>query len=265
MYQLKNIEKNGLRIASYNILQGGGDRINNVLNVVKKINPDICGILEAVGWQDKENFRKKFKELGYSFFKLALANSKYNIAVISKTPLHIKSIKRGFRHVVLQVTINNNNFNNLNIYFVHLSPLSEDARVLELNRLIKHTKKINNVIIMGDMNSLSQDDNYNEKILLKKLNARKITKYGTDFLRFDVIKKIKSSGFLDAMIYLNNPPTSSTPTSSNKDPHHASNIRIDYIFLKKNMAKYLKKAEIFKEKITEKASDHYPIYIELSK
>lgn len=154
----KKDKSNILRIASYNILHGGKGRLDSISKVIKKINPDICGVLEAVGWQEKGFTQKMAKKLGYDFSYLALANSKYNIAIFSKIILKTKTIKVGFRHVVLQATIKYDSKKEINFFFVHFSPVSEDERIFELNKLLKITKKLKNVIIMGDFNSLSPND-----------------------------------------------------------------------------------------------------------
>jgi endonuclease/exonuclease/phosphatase family metal-dependent hydrolase len=254
-----------LRIANYNILNGGKGRLKDISKVIREINPDICGILEAVDWQhDEKFFKTTANELGYKFFKIAVANSKYNIAIFSKISLGIKIIRKGFRHVVLKATIKNGLFKDFDVYFIHLSPISEDYRLLEVRKLLRHIKKSDKAIIMGDFNSLSSYDPYDKKSLLKIFQKNGIKKYGTDKLRFDVIKKIKSVKLVDAMNYLKKPFITTTPTSSNKDINHIANIRIDYAFFTKNILKYLKRMEVFKSSSTERASDHYPLFIELS-
>jgi endonuclease/exonuclease/phosphatase family metal-dependent hydrolase len=253
-----------MRIASYNILSGGRGRLKYIAKAIKEINPDICGILEAVGWQNKKDYYKKFAEnSGYHFFYLAIANSKYNIAVFSKIPLQIKTIKKGIRHVVVEAVIKKGQFKGFSIFFVHLSPISENARLLEFKELLKYINKSKNAIIIGDFNSLSANDPYDKRNLLKIFQKNNIVKFGADKLRFDVIKKIESAELMDAVKYLKATFIVTTPTLSNKDINHIANIRIDYAFLTKNILKYLKKMEVFKNSVADKASDHYPLYIEL--
>lgn len=253
-----------LRIAHYNIRDGGKEQIDNVFKVIQQINPDICGILEAVGWQEGiESLKNKANVLGYNFFDLALANSKYNIAVFSKFPLVVKHIKKGFRHVVLEAVIQSGPFSGLSIFFVHFSPINEDDRLLELTNLLPYVSEFSQVIIMGDINSLSANDSYDHKVLLSQFQKNNVVKYGTDVLHFDVINKIESLGFTDASSHLNYSFTTTTPTLSNKDINHNMPIRIDYAFLSKNVLKNLSKIEILKNSITNEASDHYPLYIEL--
>jgi len=259
------INESPLRIACYNILHGGGERLDGIFKVIEEINPDICGVLEAVGWGDKTKDLKSYTEdLGYKIFEIGKANSKYNIAVLSKIPLKIKEIKEGIQHVILEAVIQIGPFKNLQIFFVHLSPKSEDARLLEIEKLLELIPKSSNVIVMGDFNSLSPHDPYNQEDLTEIFKAKKITKYGDKTLRFDVIEKIESL-MVDGARYLKFPFTNTTPTPSNEDEMHATDLRIDYVFLTENIVKYLKKIEILKNIKTEKASDHYPLFIDLKK
>ena len=262
----KKKETNSLVIASYNILSGGEDRLGYISNVIRKINPDICGILEAVGWQKRKLYFKKFtNNLGYKFFTIATGNSKYNIAFFSKESIEVKVIKKRIRHVILQAGITCGPFKGLSIFFVHFSPVSEAERLLETEELFKHVSKLNSSIILGDINSLSASDPYNRKKLLDILRKKNISKFGTDKLLFDVVKEFESMGLVDAARHLKYPFTFTTPTPSNKDFTHAANLRLDYAFLSKNVLKSLKKIKILKNKITNEASDHYPLIIKLSK
>jgi len=257
-------KKELLRIASYNILNGGEKRLKYLSRAIKKMNPDICGILEAVGWEkERIDLQKIARDLEFSFFKVVKANSKYNIAIFSKIPLDVKNIKKEIKHVTLEAKIKTGSFKNLGIFFVHLSPVSEDERLKELKELTRHIKKYSKVIVMGDFNSLSSHDPYNHKKLLEAFKKNKVTKYGIERLDFDVIKKIQHLGFIDAVDYLKLPFIATTPTASNEDLNHATKIRIDYAFLSKNILTNLKKVKIIKNKLTDKASDHYPIYIDL--
>lgn len=263
---LRDEKTSELRIGSYNILKGGQGRLDKISKVIKEINPDICGILEAVEWQNNLKFFEKMaNDLEYKFFDFALANTKYNIAIFSKIPLKIKKITKGIHHVVLEATITGGVFKGLNIFFIHLSPVSEDARLLEIEKLLKPLKKSSETIIIGDFNSLSARDPYNKRKILNIFQTNNITKYGTDKLRFEVIDTVESAGLVDVAKYLKYPFTSTTPTPSNKDKNHAAHIRIDYAFLTKNIIKYIKKIEVFKNDPTDKASDHYPLFIELIK
>lgn len=253
-----------LRVAHYNIFRGGEDRLNVIGDILQQINPDICGILEAVDWHKKnKELSVFFKKKGFNFLKISKANSRHNIAIISKFPVKIKSYKQGFRHVVVKVSLKEKKYNEFSFFFVHLSHVSEKDRLKEVKNLIDI---INNkpCIIMGDLNSLSDVDPYGEEILnkFKKLN---ITKFGKEKLTFSVIKKLKKLRFIDVAEYLGKSFITSVPTPFNKDPYHAVPIRIDYAFVSRELISYIKNQNILKNKKSNLGSDHYPLFIDIEK
>ncbi|MEI7765482.1 MAG: endonuclease/exonuclease/phosphatase family protein [bacterium] len=261
---MKKVLQSKLRIAHYNILNGGEERLDRIQEVIKEIDPDICGILEAVDWQKEKNYFKNFaQKIGYQSYKLVEANSKYNIAIFSKVPILIKKLTQDFRHVAVQVILKEGKYKGLCVFFVHLSPISEEARLKELKKLLIYVKKHPEVIVMGDFNALSLKDPYNHKKLLHSFKEKNIVKYGVDQLRFDVVKKIESFGLFDSMNYLKIPFTFSVPTLSNRDINHAVALRVDYAFVTNGLLKHLKSAKIFKDKTSDIASDHYSFYIDL--
>lgn len=254
-----------LKIAHYNIFNGGVRRLAKITKVIEEINPDICGLLECVGWENKiSSYKKYFKSKGYKFFYFIKANSKYNISVISKTELKINSIKKNIRHVMVSAETIDPKYPPIKIIYLHLSPISEEKRMEEISILLKHIMKLKNILIMGDFNSLSRKDNYTNK-LLEKLKKNGITKYGTDYLKYDVINKIKKNKLIDVYKYLNIKRDYSAPTKFNTDISHNEKIRIDYAFVNQNIIKNIVSCKIHKSKMTEVSSDHYPLYLEIKK
>lgn len=255
-----------LKIAHYNIFQGGTKRLGKIAKVIKEINPDICGLLECVGWEnDEKKFKQFFKSKGYPFFYFVKANSKYNISVISKIELEVTPIRNGIQHVMVGAKIKDNKYPSINIFYLHLSPKSEDDRIKEISLLLKQLSRLDTVLIMGDLNSLSPRDNYKEKELIEKFKKYGITKYGVDYLKFDLIKKIEANNFIDVFKHLKNKFTFSAPTKYNTDINHSEKIRIDYAFAKKEILRKIKECKIYKSKMTESASDHYPLYVQMKR
>lgn len=254
-----------LKIFCLNMLKGGVGRMSHIQRLIKDLRPDICGLLEAVGDKKRIIFFEKFaKKNGYKFY-FAKANSKYNICVFSKLELSVKLIKKNIRHVAVQGKILEKNFKETKVIFVHLSPKTEDDRLKEIQEILSTKEIKNKTIIMGDLNSLSIQDGYNENILIKNLIKHSIHKFGDINIRFDVINKVIKNGFVDAVFYKKKKPVYTVPTSSNKDYTHAVKIRIDYAFVTKDLVKKIITAYVVKNRHSEKASDHYPLFLELKK
>lgn len=255
---------NKLRLAHYNILKGGEDRLDDISKAISLLDADICGISEAVGWQDDVLFWEDYgKKIGFDFFNLAKANSKYNIAVFSKYPIQVTSIIEGIKHVIMKIKILDERFSNIQMFLVHLSPVCEDDRLSEISKILKTIAPDDHAIIMGDFNSLSANDPYNRDELLNFFKDNDIKKYGDDHLRFDVISKLELSGMYDLMKFLKKKWDYTVPTSSNIDVHHSEKLRIDYAFVTKSLVTNCTNYQIAKGDIYERSSDHYPIYFDL--
>ena len=90
-----------------------------------------------------------------------------------------------------------------------------------------------------------------------------LKKFTTDGkLRFDAISKIISNGYVDCAVRLGKNKEYTAPTSINEYSAH-SNMRLDYIFLSESLIRHLKGYKVIKSDLTEKASDHYPVVVEL--
>ncbi len=253
-----------LKVMHYNILFGGDERLEQIFKVISDINPDICGILEAVGWYDKkEEIRELAKKHGYGFFEIAKANSRHNIAVISKKELKVSALNENIRHVVLNAEVLEGEFTGTLFSFCHLSPVDEDMRLIEINEIIKNTKDYKNKVVMGDLNSLSPHDPYDREKILKVMQEKNIKKYGEDALRFDVINTFENAGYADAAIIANYPFTTTVPTPFNTDPFHADELRIDYAYVSEGLKDNIRNFAVYKTEGTDQASDHYPVYFEL--
>lgn len=251
-----------MRIAHYNISQGGQNRTDKLKEVIKDINPDVLGILEAVDWnKEKEETKELVKELGFKYFEIAKA-PKHNIAILSNEPISVNVINRNIKHVVLQAELVNLN---ICLFFIHLSPVSEEDRLTELDEILFHSKNYSRVIIMGDFNSLSRSDPYDKEFILQSLLEKGIKKYGENYLRFDVIDKLEKEKYIDIAKYFKKDHINTVPTLFNVDANHQVPLRIDYIFSSKSLLPYIRNIEVLKNNNSDFASDHYPFYIDLDK
>ncbi|MDD2807308.1 MAG: endonuclease/exonuclease/phosphatase family protein [Patescibacteria group bacterium] len=257
-----------MRILLYNIDHGGRTKNNprgrwpKITRVIKEINPDVAIILEAWSWQQQDlaDFAKK-TSFKYKF--LAKSNTKHNLALLSKTkPKKISSTNKGFHHSVIEANFENK----LEIFGVHLSPKKETIRIDEAEKIINQIGHQKRAIILGDFNSLSPQDNYNDKKLLKKFQEKNITKFGSQSIEKKVIKKILKSGLIDITKKFHHGATVyySVPTDICTDVDHATKLRLDYAFVTPELAKQIKDAKIIKNKLTNHSSDHFPLIVEIT-
>ena len=256
------MKKNILRICHYDILNGGENRLDIIRDIIKKINPDICSLTEAVDWNKNINkYKKKFQEIGYDFFYFNKSNTKYNIILLSKIKLNINIINKNIWHVIVEAIPEHNK--DLKIFFVHLCPKNEKYRIKEITELMNKIDSGKKSVIIGDFNSLSSEDKYNEENLIKCFQKIKLKKFGSRKIQYKVINKIKNNNFTDTYYFFNKKFDFSVPTKLNIDISHKQKLRIDYAFVSNCMINLVKSFKIIKNNKTEKGSDHYPIYLEI--
>lgn len=249
---------------TYNLLNGAPETLNNVISVVNLVCPDFLTINEANTFAaNGEEILKDFaQKTEFKNYKLALSGEgNYHVAAFSKYPFKtVEEIKPLMRAGILSVI--ETNLGEISIVSTHLTPYTEDLRLSEIQLIIKTQSKYNNKVLMGDMNSLAEYDNYNPEII-KSFNEMQTRKFTTDGkLRFDAIKKITSGDYFDSGYELKQNSTFTAPTDVNEFKAH-SNMRLDYIFVSRSLKSHLKSYEVVKNELTKKASDHFPVVVGL--
>ncbi len=251
-----------MKLMTYNILNGGKERLSTIIEVIKQESPDYLTINEANTFANDENkiLKEVASKTGFPFFDIALSGEyDYHVAVYSKYPFKKITKLQPLMRACLVAQINSA-FGELSIASLHLTPYTEDLRHPEIDVIISFQNQFQNRILMGDMNSLSSHDNYDPKII-KSFNDMQIKKFTTNGkLRFDAIEKILSVGYYDSALRLGKNKEYTAPTAINEYEAH-SNMRLDYIFLSENLTHHLKEYNVIKNSLTMKASDHYPISV----
>lgn len=249
---------------TYNILDGGNSRLEMIAEIIKNEDPDFLTINEANGFDlDKQQKLRKLSDLtGLPNYHLTLSGEwDYHVAILSKHPFKSVTEIHPLKRAGIIATFDTN-IGEIAIASTHLAPSSEEIRISEIELILKELEPYTNKILMGDMNSLSTNDNYSNDIIkdFKDSQIRKFTSDGK--LLFKVTDKISVSGFIDSALSLGQQKITTVPTSSNQDVNH-SNMRLDYIFVSESLKDELYLYEVIKNELTEKTSDHYPVILEL--
>lgn len=252
-----------MKLMAYNISNGGENRLDLILEIIKKEYPDFLVVNEANGFDKDDKLNQFSKGVSLPYSKLSLSGEyDYHTAIFSRYPLkEVKEIKSLRNAGILAVV--ETEFGEISIIGAHLSPYTEDSRLPEVDLIINQQKQYPNRILMGDINSLSDRDSYNEEII-NGFNETQLNKFTTNGrFRFDVINKIASSGYLDSAVIFGKQVIPTVPTGVKQDEAHLTDMRVDYIFISDSLKDRIKSYSVIKNKITEKASDHYPIVIEI--
>ena len=263
-----------LRLLQYNILNGFCQdfppystvkkRMKAASKILNKQKADIISLNEAFFWpfalnEKIKNYEKFFSEL----YKIkAPTNRMFRWApvIISKFPITWKDHTiRELKFIEAEVTLSETK--KISLFVMHPSHEDyEDKKEFLIHKILSEKTP---EILMGDMNSFSPEDNYDKDKLIAgfKTFMHNQAEYKiNDSLKAKTIKSILDKGLTDTFVVKNKTFDYTMPTdmrSKNKD----SAIRIDYIFCNKNFK--VLDAGIIKNKETEIASDHYPVYATL--
>ncbi len=266
---------------SYNIFLGGlanspgrldfieaevEDRTELILEAVAKECPDFLAIQEANYFERNSLGRlHEFRDrLGYSGGLIGLGSTSYD-----GTAHHVASFTGEqivgsdvvpMKHNAALVTLIESQWGQIALCNCHLSPRSEEERVSEVQRIISDLSGYEHAIFMGDLNSLSAHNEYDMSVFNEK-QARKFT--DARGVRTQVADYIEGSGFVDVGRDMGMAGSMTVPTEMCVDLSHGSPLRLDYMFATPDIGAHVKDYAVIKNDLTNQASDHYPIVMEL--
>jgi endonuclease/exonuclease/phosphatase family metal-dependent hydrolase len=217
-----------MRVACYNILDGGEDRLEQIRTVVHDIQPDFIAILEA---NDRSNVEWIAKQLDMQLI-FGEANNPYHIAWLTAQPViaHHNHRHEQLEKTLLEIEIDWHG-NPVQFFATHLAPGKDDhARRLKeteiILQLVGRRARAPHVLV-GDFNAL---------------------------LGSTVIETIERAGFTDCY------RATHGATNQNTRPVGDPTLRIDYVFASQSLAGQLRACDMTTSDDAASASDHYPIW-----
>jgi exodeoxyribonuclease III len=240
-------------------------RYERLTQFIKRQKPDILGMAELNDWDNKKAQRLEdfLKKTGFLYYTFCKSKSGFNLGIFSKFPIKSEIVlQKGFRTGAVISEIQTPH-TTLNVCLTHLHYKNELLRLKEIKLLLPLIINKNNLIFMGDFNSLSPTDAYNNKEILKQIQKQHISKFGTEKLHTSVISYIIKNNLIDTIKLFSKGVQYTVPTLLNNDADHFMRLRVDYIFVSNNLSSKLKKAKTIRNKITNLISDHFPISITL--
>lgn len=242
------------RLLTYNILHGGGDRVDAIARVINSCGPDLVLLQEATnpanvdrlaiatGMADAQTFQRQ--SLGY------LSKKKVSFSQWIRPRIS--------RHAFLEVVPAGDE---LRVFGVHLSAVhaawTERRRVLELRALLKsvdqHREGFH--VLTGDFNTVAPGDEFNTGKLPLRLKPLVWLSGGS--VRWRTIQTVLDAGYVDAF-KLKHPddPGMTLPTH---DPH----IRLDYVFVPHAHSTRVMACRVVRHPAAAGASDHFPVVADL--
>lgn len=246
---------------TYNILDGGVNREDYILEVIQVAQPDVV-ILQEVYTEDFLRFLSHSLGMNYYF---GTGNKRRKVALLSKLPvLNFKShhpifpIWRNF----IDAEIEYEPHKTARIIGVHpvanLGVVFEIWRLWEANYVTRHIQDFQDTpcLIAGDFNAIAPGETVKTEMMPNWLKWI-IYLQGNRVYHFS-IEAVLLAGFIDCFRILNSDEGFTLPAEN-------PNARLDYIFVNAAMKAPLKKCWIVREPNSVNfASDHCPVMAEFN-
>jgi endonuclease/exonuclease/phosphatase family metal-dependent hydrolase len=166
------------RLLSYNILVGGTGRIDHIEKMIKSVQPDVVGLVEA--W-DQEVVRELARRLGmdYRTNEDSLGEWPGSLALLSRLPIVSYTVHPNtslLKRHLLEVTLLEEDGRELTVFVTHLMAEfhrgrgGDGLRRKEVRAILKVMQAHQGPhVLMGDYNSLAPGDAMKASNLLKYL------------------------------------------------------------------------------------------------
>lgn len=253
-----------MKLMAYNILGGWQDRIELIIDIIEEESPDHLVLNEANAFiPDIEDHLEELTSRTSLSYSASAPSGKdeFHVVVLSKKPFNRVVFLAPLARAGMLFVVDSN-FGELAIVGTHLTPFTEEERLEEVEIILSAASRFDNVVIMGDLNALSPQDEYSH-LSYETLNEKQRNKFAAgQEIRFDVVEEILSAGFVDVSVLQDKNDIPTAPTAIKDDEAH-SNTRLDYIFVSSPLARYVSDYNVVKDHNAEVASDHYPVTAQL--
>lgn len=251
---------------TWNVLFGGQDRFAAIVEHVAAWRPDLLVLQECLGWEEGDRFARVAQALGLpataEHAHLGRARPRgsgasYHVALFSRAPLtsvvdHADPSFLG--HCIVEARLRLGR-RDLTVFGTHFDAHHENLRFVEaryLRKLAQARLASDDLLLLGDLNSLSRHDPYPAN-LADLVRDAGVTKYG-DPPRFDVIDELEAQGWVDALRL--RPRSPRWVTAVRERGGVKIEYRTDYVFASPTLAAAVESAEVLD---CRGASDHEPV------
>jgi exodeoxyribonuclease-3 len=242
-------EARQVKVFSYNILEGGGDRLAAIGEVIRREQPDAVALLEA---NSRAHAATLAHELGMTLV-FGEANSAFHIAWLSRLPIRRSANHRQpiLAKTLLEIEVSWAGVP-LRLFATHLAsrhdgsaPVDEIAAIRDVLGPPASTPHL----LVGDFNALAPGDPVGDPPpgQEKRGDAR-------DGAGRPAIRDLLAAGYVDCYRALH--PTAPGYTYATDRPW----LRLDYLFASPELAGYLQMCDLVTSAPAAQASDHFPVW-----
>ncbi|GAA4929419.1 endonuclease/exonuclease/phosphatase family protein [Actinoplanes utahensis] len=250
-----------VRLMTWNIKNGGGDRLPAIIEVIRDERPDVLCLQELQHFQRYGG--RRMRELADATGMTAhLARSLFAqpVAVLVREPLRIirrVSITCRLHHAAA-VAVIGTPAGTLTAISAHLNPFSPQRRYREARWLAaRYASARSMVFIAGDMNGLDPDGDHEAELAAQPslYRRRHLGPDGTQDTR--AIAAIRSEGFTDLWHAVGEGDGRTVPTGFAGREFGA--VRLDYLLASPPLTARARRLWTVRDDRTDHASDHYPV------
>ncbi|HEX4681919.1 MAG TPA: endonuclease/exonuclease/phosphatase family protein [Gemmatimonadaceae bacterium] len=253
-----------MRLLTYNIREGGVGRAEQLAGVIGAANADVVALQEA---RDPSVVERVASLAGFPYCGSRRAHS---TGFLSRVPVLDYAWRHPprTRHAILEVALADGL---PRLFVVHLrawfSNFMERRRLGELRGLLdgirEQLKREDDAfsfhMVAGDFNALAPGEAFDPSPMpawirgMVWLNGRDIARHS--------IELMGSEGYVDAWRTMH-PDAATDPGFT--FPVWTPHVRLDYVFTPADYASRIRSCEVWRPSGAQKASDHYPLLVEIS-
>lgn len=243
-----------MRLLSYNIWFGGKRREDLLAQAIRQARPDLVVFQEAIHPSVVEKLARETELPHWA------SRPQHSIGFLSRLPIahHAWVHPRGSKHPYLEIVPEGLNLRVVGLHLTaRFSSWNERQREREVNAMLdclaEHAATPH--LLVGDFNALAPDELLDPSRFpawiraLIWISGRKVTR--------EAVSAMLSRGYLDCFRTLY--PADPGHTFPVWDPH----LRLDYCFVPSACRGLVTSMQVLRDDLTRRASDHFPVLIEL--
>ncbi|GAA2603381.1 endonuclease/exonuclease/phosphatase family protein [Paractinoplanes durhamensis] len=245
-----------MRLLTWNIRTGGGDRLPAITEVLRQERPDLVALQELRGF-DQARLGRLAAELGLQGH---LARSVFGqpVAVMARRITRRTSVTWRLHHAAAALT-----FGDLTLVSTHLNPFAPERRRREATWLAPRFHRASRLALLaGDLNGLDPHTDHTAAIssLAPRYRRRHLAPDGTVDTRG--LAAFERGGLADLWLRAGVGDGRSVPTTGCGGAEFGP-MRLDYVLGNPAVAERVREVRVLRGGATENASDHYPLLAEL--
>jgi exodeoxyribonuclease-3 len=249
-----------LRLMTWNIKNGGGDRLPAILRVIHREQPDVLCLQELQHFHRYgPRLHALAQEAGMTVH-LAPAGFAQPVAVLVRPPRRIlgRSAIRWRLHHAVAIAVVETTAGPLTVVSAHLDPSSPYRRYREARWLsARYGSARRMTLIAGDMNGLDPGADHTATLdsLDPLYRRRHLGPDGAPDTR--ALTAFREAGFTDLWTTVGEGDGRTVPTGF--AGHEFGAARLDYLLATAPLAARAKRSWVVRDEATGEASDHYPV------